>query len=529
MRHIWYRGVRCWARSARALVAASILVVAAGCLGPPPESPAHGPTPGASQSGPAEPTQVPDSTTDADFDADGFADIALGGGLVTIDGDDGVEDGVVIVVYGSGEGLTAHRTQAWSETDFAGPPVEGFGQALAVGDFDGDGFHDLAVGSEEAPVGSAGKPAGFVRIIYGSATGLTANRSQQWTQDSPGVANHAEAHDGFGSALAAANFGRGPQDDLAIGAHGEDHDAGAVIVFYGTPLGLSAAHDQLWTQASPGIADAPEETDAFGLTLVAGHFHRSGYADLAVGVYNESIDGAYGTGAVHIINGATDGLTGADSRMFTQQSTGYSGPRQNAGFSYSMAVGRFTGGPTDDLVVGAPLTKECTGTVHLIEGSAEGLQQRAQVWSQAAPGIQGSPEPEDTFGWSLAVGSFGRDDGQVFDDLAIRVPNEITNTGEAGAVTIIYGSRDGLDAAGSDTFSKEVASDSSGIDVSLRDQMTAVRVRGQLDDLFLGNLDSLHVLSATDNGLTAVGHQTWTVASLGHPEVWFGLAEVIAG
>ena len=49
---------------------------------------------------------------------------------------------------------------------------EGFGSSLAAGDFNGDGFGDLAVGvpseSEVSPF------AGAVNVLYGSAAGLTS-------------------------------------------------------------------------------------------------------------------------------------------------------------------------------------------------------------------------------------------------------------------------------------------------------------------------------------------------------------------
>ena len=82
-----------------------------------------------------------------DFDGDGYADLAVG-----VWGEDlrGVRDaGAVQVLYGSAAGVTA-RDQLWHqgrkgiknklEKD------DHFGQALASGDFDADGFADLAVG-----------------------------------------------------------------------------------------------------------------------------------------------------------------------------------------------------------------------------------------------------------------------------------------------------------------------------------------------------------------------------------------------
>ena len=162
----------------------------------------------------------------SDFNSDGFADLAVGTGA-------GVES--VSVLYGSAAGLTSAGNQLWSQDS---PGIEGvtrahdyFGAALAVGDFNGGGFGDLAIGVPWEQEGSGG---GAVNVIYGSALGLTAAGNQLWSQDSPGVTGAAEADDGFGGSLAAANLGHSSHDDLVVGVPSEDVDrvldAGAVQV-----------------------------------------------------------------------------------------------------------------------------------------------------------------------------------------------------------------------------------------------------------------------------------------------------------
>ena len=99
--------------------------------------------------------------------------------------------------------------------------------------------------------------------------------------------------------MIAANFGRGPQDDLAIGVRFDNNREGAVHVIYGSPTGLAAAGNQLWTQKSNGVGGRGESGDLFGSSLAAGNFGRSSYADLAIGVPDDSVSGTYGAGSVN--------------------------------------------------------------------------------------------------------------------------------------------------------------------------------------------------------------------------------------
>src|SRR5262249_11258138 len=150
------------------------------------------------------------------------------------------------------------------------------GLALASGDFNGDGFDDLAIGVPTQDVGMA-VSAGAVCVLYGSPAGLTDVGNQLWSQDSPGVLDAAEGSDSFGPSLTTGDFDGDGFDDLAIGVEGEDlgaiDAAGAVNVLYGTASGLSDVGNQFWTQDSPGILGAAESAELFGSILASGDFN----------------------------------------------------------------------------------------------------------------------------------------------------------------------------------------------------------------------------------------------------------------
>jgi len=141
---------------------------------------------------------------------------------------------------------------------------------VAAGDFDNDGFADLAVGAPFENVGATAA-AGAVSALYGSAgAGLTTTGAQSFTQ----VGGAVEPDDQFGAALASGDFDRDGVADLGAGAPGENVGgvlgAGAVSALYGSAGGLTTSGGQLFTQNSAGVPGAAEEFDFFGDALAVG-------------------------------------------------------------------------------------------------------------------------------------------------------------------------------------------------------------------------------------------------------------------
>jgi hypothetical protein len=268
-----------------------------------------------------------------DFDGDGFDDLAVG----TPDEDSGdiIDAGVVNIIYGSASGLSASGDQYWQQ-GFDGVPgaVEAndhFASALAAGDFNGDGFCDLAIGIPDEKVGTIFR-AGAVEILYGSAAGLGVANSRIITQNSTGILDSCESSDEFGTALAAEDFGNDHFCDLAIGApwavtsneFGQPFGAtGAVFVVYDVSGEVNPDKVERWGQGGAGgLVETPEAGDRFGECLAAGNFGRTGATDLAVGVPGEDSNFA-DVGAIHLIYSAgnTLGLDAANNQSFTQNTT----------------------------------------------------------------------------------------------------------------------------------------------------------------------------------------------------------------
>ena len=107
----------------------------------------------------------------------GADDLAVGVPIERVDGVNAA--GAVNVLYGGASGLSATGNQLWSQnsTDVldAAQANDGFGSALAVGDLNGDGSDDLAVGVVNEKLGTAGG-AGAVNVLYGECRWAVGDR-----------------------------------------------------------------------------------------------------------------------------------------------------------------------------------------------------------------------------------------------------------------------------------------------------------------------------------------------------------------
>lgn len=388
----------------------------------------------------------------ADFNGDGRSDLAIGVPLEN--SPDTFQTGAVHVLYGAHKRLrlTGDRYLTEDTAGIEGPGASflaWFGSSFAAGDFDGDGYDDLAIGAPSKFLAGAYQ-AGAVHVLYGSRRGLTPRGDQYLTEDSPGIkGGGAEGGDTFGVGLEAGDFNRDGRDDLAIGAPGQavfnqESPDGAVHVLYGGRRHLRVRSDQYLTAEKLGMGTPDTEGAMFGTTLAGGDLNGDHRADLVIASPREEVGFHTGAGAVRVLFGGADRLRRRGVRLYTEDSKRMAGPGADYTdeFGSSLAIGRFNRGRRRDLAIGAPEaelhfeTREL-GAVHVLYGGRRGPSLRGdQHLTSRTPGIKRRSE---RFGYALAAGDL---DGDGRHELAIGAPP----TRNEGAVHVLYGARRHLSA-----------------------------------------------------------------------------------
>ncbi|MFZ5477607.1 MAG: integrin alpha, partial [Myxococcota bacterium] len=257
-----------------------------------------------------------------DLDGDGWDDVATGA-----PGAGATDEGAVYLVDGPVYGTLDLATADATVTGAAA--YDGAGEALALGDVDGDGFDDLIVGGP-----AAGGGAGVVWVLRGPVGGTTSVASADATWTGGAIPDAA------GTSVSAGDVDGDGRADLVAGAPG----AGAGETY----VALDALAGGAFSGADL-VASGEVTGDAAGTAVDAlGDLDRDGLADVIIGA-PEADTTERGAGAVYVIYAFAPGallLDAAGARV--------EGEDMHGGAGVSAASAPDVDGDTyDDLVLGA--------------------------------------------------------------------------------------------------------------------------------------------------------------------------------
>ncbi|MEU9287580.1 VCBS repeat-containing protein [Streptomyces sp. NPDC048275] len=405
------------------------------------------------------------ASTRADFDGDGYTDVAIAAPGGTVNGRSGA--GYFTVVYGMAEGPDGVKRQVISQDRYGIPGTaeagDRFGSNLTAADLDGDGFTDLVVGAPGEDIGSV-RDAGLHTVLWGGVGGLatatTVGQGRAETQagdfDGDGHLDLATAYQmrygPFSRTGAAARTGplvgldvrvyamrAGDVDgdgttDLVISSGSWDSDDGGSI---------PPPHLQLLKGTEDGLVGGPfiASADTVSADSIAlGDIDDDGRQDV---VFGRST--AAGGGLVGVVRGTAAGLA-PRATLIGQNTAGVPGTGESGdGFGTDVSVGDVTGDGYADIVTGIPgedfAGRTNAGTFAVLRGSAAGVVgTKVRVFSQNTAGVPGTAENGDRFGSRTAV---------VGGYVAVSAPAE--NSG-SGGVWVFPGTAAGVTATKSVSF-----------------------------------------------------------------------------
>ncbi|MEZ4655008.1 MAG: FG-GAP repeat protein, partial [Candidatus Eisenbacteria bacterium] len=313
-------------------------------------------------------------------------------------------------------------------------PGDNFGWAVASGDFNGDGYDDLAMGLPSDDRG-INDNEGSIVVALGSRYGITHSGDYRISSTELGLPGDPDLF--IGITLVAGNFNGDEYDDLAIGipywdyttsGGGSRDNAGRVIIMRGTPDGLVGG----WATRSEsdfGLGNQPDPGDLFGWSLAVRDWSGDGYDDIMIGAPGES----GGRGRVFWVLGDEAGLSGVRG-TFDAAWLGYTSSPGD-GFGSSVAVGNIGWGPEHDFIIGGPNAAAFAGgphagVVYLVRGAGGSPQTGDSRVFTVGPGEVGAG-----FGSSLAVGKFFAETPD-YEGLAVGEPYRTVGGIRTGRVVV---------------------------------------------------------------------------------------------
>jgi len=382
-----------------------------------------------------------------DLDGDGIQDIAASG---MADDDGQPNAGAAYILFMNTDGTVREFQKISSVTGrFEGvlDASDQFGRALgSIGDLDGDGVVDIAVGANFDDDGGANR--GAVWILFLTRNG-TVKGYQKISSLEGNFTGELDDRDEFGRALAPLGDLDGDGVfDLAVGASYDDdggENRGAVWILFLNADGTVKSHAKI-SASSPELAGRLSDFDYFAHSLTSiGDFDGDGRSDLVAGALLDD-DGVSNAGAVWFLFLNGDGTLKSVSKI-SQLEGGFTGvltDRNQFGVAVS-SVGDVDGDWIPDLAVGAVNDMDGgvrRGAVWILFMNPDATVRGHRKISSNEGNLPAVLGDHDWFGSALSP--LGDLDGDGLFDLAVGARQDDDGGTDAGALYVLF--LDGIEA-----------------------------------------------------------------------------------